>query len=104
MKGFFKIAWITSCIILTAVYVISSLSSFIPPASFSYISLFGISFLFILLVYILFCIFSFFVSRRLGRIMLLILPVGYFNVMNSFAFRGDKWQSQRDSTSLRIMT
>jgi len=36
--------------------------------------------------------------------MLIILPVEYFNVMNSFAFRMSEWQSQKDSTALCIMT
>ena len=36
--------------------------------------------------------------------MRIILPVEYFNVMNSFAFRMSEWQSQKDSTALCIMT
>jgi endonuclease/exonuclease/phosphatase family metal-dependent hydrolase len=104
MKGFFRTVWIVSSITLTCVYIISSFSSFIPPISFSYISLLSIGFIFILIVYILFCIINFFVERRLGFIMLIIFPIGYFNVVNSFAFRVGKWQSQKDSTALRIMT
>jgi endonuclease/exonuclease/phosphatase family metal-dependent hydrolase len=36
--------------------------------------------------------------------MFIILPVGYFNVINSFAFRAGKWQPQKDGTALRVMT
>jgi endonuclease/exonuclease/phosphatase family metal-dependent hydrolase len=104
MKRFFRTAWILSCIALIIIYIISSLGSFIPPAYFSYISVLSIGFLFILAAYILFFFISFFVARRLCFIMLIILPICYFNLMNSFAFGADKWQPQKDSTAIRILT
>jgi endonuclease/exonuclease/phosphatase family metal-dependent hydrolase len=105
MKSFFKTVWLILCIALIIVYIVSSLSSFIPPASFSYVSLLSIGFLYILIVFMLFCFINFFIKRRLGYIMLFILPIGYFNVMSTFALRVETgWRQQKNASTLRVMT
>ncbi|HXL55255.1 MAG TPA: endonuclease/exonuclease/phosphatase family protein [Chitinophagaceae bacterium] len=105
MKRFFKTAWIILCIALISVYIISSLSTFIPPSRFSYISLLSIGFPYILPAFILCCIINLFTVRKLGYIMLIVLPTGYFNTVNTFALRKEiPWQSHKDAATLRIMT
>lgn len=105
MKTFFKTVWIIICIPLISVFILASLSTFIAPETFSYISIVSLGFPYILAVYLLLLIISFFVEKKLAYIMLIILPVGTFNVINTFAIRtATPWQAKKDSTTLRIMT
>ncbi|HRI21283.1 MAG TPA: hypothetical protein PLA68_10015, partial [Panacibacter sp.] len=87
MKTFFKTVWIIICIPLISAYILSSLSTFIQPAVFSYISIFSLGFPYILAAFLLFLIICFFAERKLAYIMLVILPVGTFNFINTFALR-----------------
>ena len=105
MKIFFKTLWIIACIPLVSIFLLASFSTFIPPASFSYISILSLGFPYILAVYILFLIISFFAERKLAFIMLIILPAGTFNTLNTFALRTPiTWQTRKDSSTLRVMT
>lgn len=105
MKIIIKVIWICICLGLAVADIISSLSAFIPPSSFSFISLFALGFPYIFLATALCCIISFFVERRLGFLLLLILPLGLYNLSNTVAFNGsESWKMQKDSTTLRVMT
>lgn len=105
MKKFFKTVWIIACIPLISVYILASFSTFIPPAAFSYISLLSLGFPYILAVFILFLLISFFAERKLAYIMLVVLPVGTFNILNTFALRTEiPWQQNKDTAALRVMT
>ncbi|MGI8951181.1 MAG: endonuclease/exonuclease/phosphatase family protein [Chitinophagaceae bacterium] len=104
MKKFLKTSWIILCVFLLIFYLIASASTFIPPTFFSYISIFAIAFPYILIVIIICCIISFFISKKLGWLLLIALFFGYRNTVNSFAFNADNWHQKKDSNSLRIMT
>ncbi len=105
MKTLFKTLWIILCIPLISAYILASLTTFIPPAVFPYISIFSLAYPYVLAVFLLFLIISFFAERRLAYIMLIVMPVGTFNFINTFALRGPQtWQVKKDSTSLRVMT
>ncbi len=105
MKKFFQTAWTISCSFLALIYCIASLSSFIPPLSFSFITLFSIAFPYIFFVVLIFCIISFFIARKTAIFLLVLLPVGYFNLVNTFPFQiKQNWNASHDSSTLRIMT
>ena len=105
MKEIFKIIWFYFSVWLIIVFVLSSFSSFIKPASFSYISLLGLAFPYLLLTFIVVIVINFFVRRWLSYLMLVFLPSGYINTVNTFALRSaTPWQSQKDSSTLRVMT
>jgi len=105
MKDVLKIIWFYVCIWLVIVFILSSLSSFIKPASFSFISLSGLAFPYLLVVFFVFIIINFFVRKRLAYFMMIFLPLAYFNTVSTFALRPAKaWQTKKDSLALRIMT
>jgi endonuclease/exonuclease/phosphatase family metal-dependent hydrolase len=105
MKKFLAFAWTLACFLLIIIYIFSSISSFIPPSSFSWISLAAIGFPYVLAIFLLVCFINFFVQRRLGYFMLILLPLSYFNVTNIIAFRKEKkWVDQKDPGTLRILT
>lgn len=105
MKKIIRTVWLFICVWAIIVYIISSLSSFIAPLSFSFISLFAIGYPYILAAFILCTIIAFFTLRQVAYIMLLVLPLGYFNLITTFALHKEvPWQSQKDSSTLRIMT
>jgi endonuclease/exonuclease/phosphatase family metal-dependent hydrolase len=105
MKKIFSTAWKILCIIIVCSFIISSLSSFIAPSAFSLPAVFGLAFPYILAVYILCCITVLFTNRKMAVLMLLVLPLGYFNLVNTFAIRtATPWQVSKDSSTLRVMT
>ena len=105
MKKILRTLWIIVCITLISIYILSSLSSFISPAKFSYISLFAVAFPYVLAAFIVVFIISFFTVRRLSYVLLAILPLGYFNFTNTLALRKEvAWHPEKDSSAIRIMT
>ncbi len=105
MKFILLSAWIGSCILLSVIYIVASLSSFIPPAAFSFISLFGIAFPYILILISFCCVINFFIYRKLAFFLLVLLPLGYFNIADSFSFQAPgKWQLNKTPNTLRIIT
>jgi endonuclease/exonuclease/phosphatase family metal-dependent hydrolase len=45
------------------------------------------------------------VERKLAYVMLIVLPIGYFNFFTTFAIRKEiPWRTQKDTTTLRVMT
>src|SRR5690242_19637194 len=105
MKYVFKLIWFYICIWLVIVFILSSISCFIKPASFSFISLLGIGFPYILATFCVFIIINFFVRKKLGFFISVFLPLAYFNAINTFALRpAISWQIKKDSSALRVMT
>jgi len=105
MKKFLRNLWIILCIPLISFYLLASLSTFIAPADFSYISIFGLGYPYLLVTLLVAIIINLFVERKLMYIMLAVLPCGYINMRNTFAFNADtSWQPQKDSSVLRVMT
>lgn len=100
-----RTVWLFTAIWSAIVYILSSLSSFIPPADFSLISLFALGFPYILAAHLVFSAVTFFVERRLAWLMLLVLPVGYFNFVTMFALHAEtKWEAAKDPATLRVLT
>ena len=60
MKSIVKTLWLTANIALAGMYVLASLSTFIPPASFSFISIGTLAFPYLLVGFILAIIINFF--------------------------------------------
>jgi endonuclease/exonuclease/phosphatase family metal-dependent hydrolase len=104
MKKVFKITGIIFCVAVSAIYLLSSLSAFIPSSSFLYIGIFGMAFPYILLLTILLCVIYFFIEKKTAIIILCILPFGFRNFTSTFALNKTDWQNKKDSGTLRIMT
>jgi endonuclease/exonuclease/phosphatase family metal-dependent hydrolase len=105
MKNILRIVWFYICVWVVIVFILSSISSFIKPSSFSFISVLGLGFPYIILSFFIFIIVNFFVRKRLAYFMLIFLPLAYFNTVNTFVLRKEiPWQSQKDSSTLRVMT
>lgn len=105
MKDLFKKIWPLLCILLAVVYLVSSLSSYIAPVSFPYISFFALAFPYIFTVTLICCILNFFISKRFAFLMLIVLPFGTGNVLKTFSFGSSKeWEVKKDDTVFRILT
>jgi endonuclease/exonuclease/phosphatase family metal-dependent hydrolase len=105
MKSIVKTLWLTANIALAGMYVLASLSTFIPPASFSFISIGTLAFPYLLVGFILAIIINFFAERKLAIVLLCLLPAGTINFLNTIALRTEiPWQANKDSSTLRVMT
>lgn len=105
MKDVLKVIWFYACAWLVIVFILSSLSSFIKPSSFSFIGLLGLAFPYLLIIFFIVIVVNFFIRRGLAYFMLIFLPLAYFNTINTFALRlPTTWQTKKDSSTLRIMT
>jgi len=105
MKKLFRLAWKIFCIVISCSFILSSLSCFIPPTVFSPASFFGLGFPYLLAAFLFCCIAGFFINRRQAFLRMALLPVGFFNISNTFALRTENtWQSQKDNSTLRVMT
>lgn len=98
-------AWKIINILATLCFITAALSPYISPAKFSYISLFGLGFPFILGGYIFCCITTFLKSKRNGILMFLMIFIGYTNIRNTFVMGSPAaWHDSKDSNTLRVMT
>lgn len=105
MRRLFRIAWKIFCIIVSCSFILSSLNTFIPPSGFSFASFFGLGFPYILVAFVFCCIVGLFINRKQALLRMLLLPLSYFNIVNTFALRPTaEWKAQKDSTTLRVMT
>ncbi len=105
MRNLRKFVWFCICLVIIVIDLIASFSAFIPPSSFSFISLFAIGFPYIYAATILCCIISFFVNRRLAFLLLLVLISGVYNLKNTVAFNAPKdWHFKKNDSTLRVMT
>lgn len=105
MRNLRKFSWVCICLVIIVVDLIASFTTFIPPSSFSFISLFAIGFPYIYAATTLCCIISLFVNRKLALLLLLVLTPGIYNLRNTVAFNAPKhWQFKKDDSTLRVMT
>jgi endonuclease/exonuclease/phosphatase family metal-dependent hydrolase len=104
MKKTFKIIGVVFCVLVSAVYLLSSLSAFIPPSVFLYSALFGILFPYVLPLMLLLCLVCFFIEKKIAVLILCLLPFGYRNFTSTFAGNKSTWKNEKDSNTLRIMT
>lgn len=105
MKNFFSIVGTAICFFLSVGYLVACTSAFIPPLQFSFISLFGLAFPWLFAAMVLCCFISFFINKKIGFALLIILPFGYYNLIHTVAFNVDqKWQAKKDNSTLRILT
>lgn len=87
------------------VYLLSCLSPFIPPSSFSYLSLLALVFPFLFAAALLCAAGYFFIKKGAALLILLvIIAAGFKNLHSMFAFNLPGWQMQKQTGSLRIMT
>ena len=104
-KIFFRKAWIIGAAIIVVLYLISCFTPFISADRLSFIPFFALAFPVFFFIAIIFSFFSFFIEKRLAFLMLCIIPVGYTNIINSFAFnKSAEWNNEKGSNSLRVMT
>lgn len=104
-KIFFRKTWIIVSVIISILYLISCFTPFISADHFSFIPFFALAFPVLFFIAIIFSFFSFFVEKKLALLLLCIIPVGYTNIINSFAFnKSVDWNNEKGSNSLRVMT
>ncbi len=105
MKKKLRIAWSVVCLLLAVAYIISSLGAYIHPSFFPYIIFFTLAFPYLLTLMVVFCITGFFIQKKIALLLLVLIPLGWGNTMNSFALNLPvQWQQQKESGSLRVMT
>jgi endonuclease/exonuclease/phosphatase family metal-dependent hydrolase len=104
MKYFFRGAGISLCFLLSVTYILASLSPYISPAHFSFISLLALAFPYIFFAQLIVGLIHLFINKKAAVILLLLLVVGYKNINSSFAWHVSSWQNEKDSSTLRIMT
>ncbi len=105
MKKFLKITWVGIVILTAIIYLLASLSAFISPAQFSFISLFALAFPYVFICTLVICIAGFFIHKKLSIVLLILLPAGIYNLVHTVAFHLPKnFVKEKDSTTLRIMT
>lgn len=105
MKRVLSIFWLVCCAVVIAAYLVSCLSPYVAPSSISFISLFGLVFPFLFAAAIFCSLTIFFMKKGAGfLIAVLLILAGYTNLKHSIALHPGKWQMQKDSNTLRIMT
>ncbi|MEO8116978.1 MAG: endonuclease/exonuclease/phosphatase family protein [Bacteroidota bacterium] len=105
MKKFLKISWLIAIIIFCLLYLTAAFSAFISPEIFSYTSIFALAFPYLFVIGILLCIAGFFINKKSGFFLLIILVFGSYNLVHTFSFNVPKsFSNTKDSTTLRIMT
>lgn len=105
MKSTIRFAWIFFCMTLLGLFIISSFSSFIAPAAFSYITLFALAFPYLFLLMVIAIVINFFTAKRLAVFMLICLPPGLYNLSHTIAFNlPGKIADKKNDSTLRIMT
>ncbi len=105
MKKFLKISWVMAIIIFCLCYLTASFSAFISPEIFSYTSIFALVFPYLFVIGILLCIAGFFINKKSGVLLLIVLLFGSYNLVHTIAFNVPKtFTTTKDSSTLRIMT
>jgi endonuclease/exonuclease/phosphatase family metal-dependent hydrolase len=106
MKKFLRYAWVIFCVVLLILFTISCLSAFISPITFSPITFFAIAFPYLFLLTLIAALINFYISKKLGWIMLICLPPGLYNLSHVIAINitGKFTDAKKDSSILRIMT
>ncbi len=105
MKQFLKVSWIVLCILFSLLFVIAACSQVIPPSVFSYIVFLSIAFPYLFIVMAVLVLISFFVQKKLGYCLLIVLALGLYNLFQIIAVSpGSSWTQAKDKDALRIMT
>ncbi len=105
MKHSFKFCWIVLCAIFSLIFLISAFSQFIPPAVFSYIIFFAIAFPYLFAVMVVLAVISFFIHRKTGYILLVLLFLGLYNLSQTIAVSpGSTWKPAKEKKALRVLT
>lgn len=105
MRVLLSKAWNVITIGTIIAFIPASLSTFIPPATFSWIALFGLGFPYIFAAHVCFMIICLFTHMKRAALMLLLLPLSIFNLRNTVALRpAQTWNAPNDSATLRVMT
>lgn len=105
MRFFSRMSGTIVCILLSIVYVLSSLPAYIPSSTWSRFSLFALlfpyvaGFMFAAIIYFLFR------NRRLAIFLILVSFTGYKNISTTFAFHPfSSWSNNKQADALRILT
>ncbi len=92
------------CIVVSILFFIGAIGSFIPPSSFKYITFFTLAFPFLFLLQVVLLFIALAINKKLALLLFVTLLTGYINVKSSFAFNSAEWQNQKPSDVLRVMT
>jgi len=96
MKKFLKISWVIVLVLFCVLYLIASFSAFISPEIFSYTSIFALAFPYLLCIGILLCIAAFFINKKSGFFLFIVLLFGSYNLVHTIAFNvPDIYQNKR---------
>lgn len=104
MKRFLRVIWTLYTLLLAVLFLPASLSAFIPPSTLSYITLFGLLFPYLLVLLILTAVLNLFIQKKLAVLLFILLPFGFRNLVNSYAFNRAHFTAVPPKGSLRIMT
>src|SRR4051794_15031889 len=105
MKHSLKVCWIVLCSVLSVIFLIAAFTQFIPPAVFSYIVFFAITFPYLFAVMVILTIICFFIHKKTGYILLTLLLLGLYNLSQTIAVSpGSIWEPAKDKSTLRILT
>lgn len=105
MRKILKAAWIVVSGFIIIVYFLSCFTPFVSPQKISFFSLLAILFPYLFIIALLCSIAFFFINKRIAIALLLItLVAGFKNMHNSVALHSGRWQMQKNSNSLRIMS
>lgn len=105
MKKFIKPAWIICCLLLLLLFIISCFSSYVAPASFSYMPLFALMFPWLFMATLICACINFYAAKKLALVMFICLLPGLLNLFNIVAFNLPQQTDNNKSDSLlRIMT
>lgn len=105
MKYVFKLIFRGFCALLLIAFLVSCFTQFIPPAKFSFITFFGVAFLYLFLLILIIAVVCLFINRKIAAILFISLLFGYNNVRSSFAFhlKSEPILKHNDSV-FRVMT
>ena len=105
MKKFLKVFWIILCFLFSIVFLIGAASQFIPSSVFSYIVFITILFPYLFTAMAVLTLISFFVHKKAGYYLLVVLASGLYNLFQVVAISpGSSWTPVKQKDALRIMT
>ncbi len=105
MKKIVRFAFVSCCIVLIALFIISCSSAYVSPYTFSYMPLFALCFPYFFIALLIFAIICFFINRKWALLMLLCLLAGIPNLSKTAAFNVPAaFNNQKKDSALRILT
>jgi endonuclease/exonuclease/phosphatase family metal-dependent hydrolase len=105
MKKLFKIAGLALTILIIILYLVTCLTPSMSPGRLSFLTLFSLAYLPLLLSYILLMLIWFFINRRVALLLLIFSFAGYKNLTSTIAFNiiDSTWQWKKDTSVIRVM-